>query len=169
LRASLPTAAFGRGTRRAPLSQSRNACRWIAATTRQARKRGYPRRCCAPRGSQGQARHRPGNTQQYEIQARWLRPRIASITKSPIKHGKLCSSCRQSTSSIQRHGRGRSAEQDCPRRGRPARMVRFHRNSTGSIAPVSVAQAGPSSVICEPAGRFSQRRMPGMVPGGGRM
>jgi len=40
----------------------------------------------------------------------------------------------------------------------------------GSITPVNVSQALPTSVIRQSAWRFSQHRMSGIImPGGGRM
>src|ERR1700730_6411590 len=60
-------------------------------------------RCMAVEVSAGDQRRRqatvqisvhPGNIQQHEILVRWSRLRIASITKSPAKYEKLCSSDR---------------------------------------------------------------------------
>jgi hypothetical protein len=38
-----------------------------------------------------------------------------------------------------------------------------------SITAVKSSQAVPTGIIRESGGRFSQRRMPGILPGGGRM
>src|SRR5260221_7481521 len=65
----------------------------------------------------------PGNIQQYEILVRKLCPRSASITKSPVKYGKFCSSCRVPTLFVRQQRRGQRAEQDCPRGKRPASMA----------------------------------------------
>jgi hypothetical protein len=60
-------------------------------------------RCMAVEVSAGDQRRRqatvqisvhPGNIQQHEILVRWSRLRTASITKSPAKYEKLCSSDR---------------------------------------------------------------------------
>jgi len=48
-------------------------------------------------------------------------------------------------------------------------QLQWQRVPKGSITPVNVSQPVSTGVIRESVWRFSQRRMPGTMPGGGQM
>ena len=105
---------------------------------------------------------RPGNVQQHEILVRRSRLRTASITKSPAKYEKLCSSDRPPALRGERHGAGGRAEQDCPPGDPPARMaIKFQgKHYTGESSSLD-------GVIRESVWRSCNDGCRVFLPGGG--
>src|ERR1019366_10493606 len=102
--------------------------------------------------------------QQHEILVRLLPRRIASICEKPdgtrktLRFQTPVSALNSTTTRGQR--RNRTVRAVIPR-------LVWQSGSRGSITPVNVSQAVPTNVVRESVRRFSQRQMPGILPGGG--